>query len=62
MATNGMPADDGAQPPGGWSIELREEDVELLAALMSFQFSRKRLCEVAHLVGLRTGLCKRGWC
>ncbi|MBK7151100.1 MAG: DEAD/DEAH box helicase [Sandaracinaceae bacterium] len=59
MATNGMPADDGAQPPGGWSIELREEDVELLAALMSFQFSRKRLCEVAHLVGLRTADGKR---
>jgi superfamily II DNA or RNA helicase len=54
MATNGMLTDNGAQPPGGWSITLRDEDVELLAALMGSDFSTSRLCDAAHYVGLRT--------
>jgi hypothetical protein len=41
--------------PGGWSITLRDEDVELLAALMSFRLlATKRLCDVRTYVGLRT--------
>ncbi len=59
MTENEHAMSGGAQPPGGWSITLRPEDVELLAALMGSYLSRSRLCDAAHLVGLRSAVRRR---